>query len=198
MAKPSPSRILQEMKTEPDEKVGVFCRDGACTRVVEYTELGDRERQSRTESGDLSFRAGNIACHVISVDFVAPPATNGGFELPYHVAHKAVDYFRDGSVVEGPSLMDLLPGDVASDLSAKLESTLSAAAAMKAKADSGEMAYDQMIGEGNAEGNAIVQAVIDGLLDQTKSIEGAVATLELGSIAFEGSDSLDDPEAVFQ
>ncbi len=104
----------------------------------------------------------------------------------------------DGSTVEGPSLISILPEDIGSDLASKFKSTQAAAAAMKKKADSGEMAYDQMIGEGNEEGNAIVQAVIDGLLDQTKSIEGAVATLNLGSVAFEGSDSLDDPEAVFQ
>jgi putative iron-regulated protein len=34
-------------------------------------------------------------------------------------------------------------------------------------------AYDQQIGEGNAEGNAVVQAAIDALVDQTKSIERA-------------------------
>ncbi len=103
----------------------------------------------------------------------------------------------DGSVVEGPSLMSLLPEEIASDLGTNLKSTLSAAADMKEKADSGEMAYDQMLAEGNEEGNAVLQAVIDGLLTQTKSIENAVAALELGGIDFEGSDSLDDPEAVF-
>ena len=41
-------------------------------------------------------------------------------------------------------------------------------------------AYDQMIGEGNAEGNAVVQAAIDGLIAQTRGIERAVALLELG------------------
>lgn len=59
-------------------------------------------------------------------------------------------------------------------------------------------AYDQMIGEGNAKGNALVQAGIDGLIDQTRSIERAVATLKLDAIEFEGSDSLDNPDAVFQ
>ena len=70
-------------------------------------------------------------------------------------------------------------------------------AVMRARADSVE-AYDQMIGEGNAEGNAVVQAAIDGLIDQTRSIERAVAVLDLGAIAIEGSDSLDNPDAVFQ
>ncbi|MEM9439291.1 MAG: imelysin family protein [Pseudomonadota bacterium] len=104
----------------------------------------------------------------------------------------------DGSVVEGASLVDILPGGVATDLNAKLDATLAAATVMKETADSGEMAYDQMLGEGNEVGNGVLQAVIDGLVEQTKSIESAVAALELGSIEFEGSDSLDDPEAVFQ
>ena len=103
----------------------------------------------------------------------------------------------DGSVIEGSSLMSLLPEDVASSLDIDLKSTLAVAAVMKDKADSGEMAYDQMLGEGNDVGNAVLQGVIDGLLAQTKSIENAVAALDLGGIDFEGSDSLDDPEAVF-
>jgi len=41
-----------------------------------------------------------------------------------------------------------------------------------------------------------VQRVIDALLDQTKSIERAVAALDLKSIEFEGSDSLDNPQKV--
>ena len=65
------------------------------------------------------------------------------------------------------------------------------------RAEGGE-AYDQMIGEGNAEGNAVVQAAIDGLVTQTKSIERAIAALDLGAIELEGSDSLDKPDAVFQ
>ena len=36
------------------------------------------------------------------------------------------------------------------------------------------------------------------LVDQTKSIERAVSALKLDAIAFEGSDSLDAPDKVFQ
>lgn len=110
-------------------------------------------------------------------------------------------YLRvDGSVVSGPSVADLvgvrdeaLKGEIA----AKLDATVAAMAAMKARGETVE-AYDQMIGEGNVEGNAVVQAAIDGLVDQARSIERAVAALGLGSIDFEGSDSLDNPGAVFQ
>jgi len=69
--------------------------------------------------------------------------------------------------------------------------------AVQARAVAGE-AYDQQIGEGNAEGNAAVQAAIDALVDQTRSIERAVTALKLDAIAFEGSDSLDAPDKVFQ
>ena len=84
------------------------------------------------------------------------------------------------------------------EMRAKLEATQAAMQAMKAKGDSGAMAYDQMIGEGNPEGNALVQAAIDALLDQTRTIERIIVALDLGPLELEGSDSLDAPEAVFQ
>jgi putative iron-regulated protein len=106
----------------------------------------------------------------------------------------------DGSKVEGPSMSDLVreaDHTLDAELSAKLDTTVARMEAIQARAESGE-AYDQQIGEGNAEGNATVQAAIDALIDQTKSIERAVAALKLGAIAFEGSDSLDAPDKVFQ
>ena len=48
-------------------------------------------------------------------------------------------------------------------------------------------------------GNAVVQAAIDGLIAQTRGIERAVALLELDDkVTIEQSDSLDNPDAVFQ
>ena len=47
-------------------------------------------------------------------------------------------------------------------------------------------------------GNARVQAAIDALAAQTRGIEQAVAALRLVAIEIEGSDSLDNPEAVFE
>jgi putative iron-regulated protein len=106
----------------------------------------------------------------------------------------------DGSSVAGPSLSDLVKEtDPALDteLSGKLDATVAKMEAIAARAEAGE-AYDQQIGEGNAEGNATVQAAIDALVDQTKSIERVVAALKLDAIAFEGSDSLDSPDKVFE
>lgn len=103
----------------------------------------------------------------------------------------------DGTVVEGPSLSALVKSkDAAVDeaLQKDLRVTYSKMAALKTRAETKER-YDQMIGEGNTEGNAVVQAAIDALIAQTKSIEKAVVTLGL-QIEVEGSDSLDNPGAV--
>jgi len=111
------------------------------------------------------------------------------------------EYSRvDGSAVSGPSLSDLVVAKdktLDAELLGKLENTYAAMQAMKMRAEGGE-AYDQMIAEGNYSGNAVIQTAIDRLIDQTKSIERAVSALGLSLIAFEGSDSLDNPEAVFQ
>lgn len=103
----------------------------------------------------------------------------------------------DGSVVSGPSLADYVKAkspEADAALRMSLDNTHSAFKQMVKRAESVE-AYDQMLGEGNADGNAMVQAGIDALLAQTKSIQRAVAVLELKSISFQGSDSLDNPKA---
>jgi len=111
------------------------------------------------------------------------------------------DYQRtDGKTVSGASLSDLVKARDAKldeEMRAKLDATVAAMQAMRDRADKVET-YDQMIAPGNTEGNAIVQAAIDRLIDQTRSLERVIAALDLGDVALEGSDSLDKPEAVFQ
>ena len=105
----------------------------------------------------------------------------------------------DGTVVEGPSpkaYAEAKAPEEAKKLDALFDETLARAQAMKDKGDGG-MAYDQMIGEGNAEGNKLVQEVIDALVAQTRGIEAVVAKLGV-KITVEGSDSLDSPEKVTQ
>ncbi|RWM19773.1 MAG: peptidase [Mesorhizobium sp.] len=119
-----------------------------------------------------------------------------GIRDAYRASYKRLD----GSMVSGPSVSDMVKAaDPAIDreLSAKLDTTVAKMEAVQARALAGE-AYDQQIAEGNTAGNATVQAAIDALIDQTKSIERAVGTLKLKEIAFEGSDSLDAPDKVFK
>lgn len=106
----------------------------------------------------------------------------------------------DGSMVEGPSLAQLLyqlAPEVETELSGHLGATVAAASALKKAAEEG-MAYDQMLAPGNAEGEALIMGVIDGLVAQTAFIQRAVEAFGAAGVAFEGSDSLDNPNAVFQ
>ena len=104
----------------------------------------------------------------------------------------------DGSEVAGPSIRELAAeksADAAARVDEAMQATLADMQVMKDKADSGEMAYDQMLGAGNDEGNKIVDDVVNSLVEQARAVEAVVAALGL-SIEVEGSDSLDDPAAV--
>ena len=79
----------------------------------------------------------------------------------------------------------------------KLSNTMLALGRIKTAAEAG-FAYDQMLEQGNAAGEALVMGGVNGLIDQTRTIERIVTELGLNSIAFEGSDSLDNPDAVFE
>ena len=83
------------------------------------------------------------------------------------------------------------------EMRGKLDATMAALGAIVAAAEGG-FAYDMMLAQGNAEGEALIMGGVNGLIDQTRSIERIVTALGLDGIAFEGSDSLDNPAAVFQ
>ncbi len=111
------------------------------------------------------------------------------------------EYVRvDGSLVSGPSLSDIVveaSPALDAEMQIKLSTTMMALGRIKTAAEAG-FSYDQMLERGNEAGEALVMGGVNGLVDQTKSIERVVTALGVDQIAFEGSDSLDDPEAVFQ
>jgi putative iron-regulated protein len=107
----------------------------------------------------------------------------------------------DGSVVKGDSLSDLVKAaspDADKSVKAAMKNAEAKLRKIKDTADSGKMAYDQMIADGNKDGNQMVQDGIDGLIAQTHAVEKAVDALKIGAVAIEGSDSLDNPSAVVQ
>lgn len=110
------------------------------------------------------------------------------------------EYVRvDGALVSGPSLSDLVAEvDAALDaeMRGKLSTTMMSLGRIKTAAEAG-FAYDQMLERGNQAGEALIMGGVNGLINQTRSIERVVTALGLDQIAFEGSDSLDDPDAVF-
>ncbi|MYM56086.1 imelysin family protein [Thalassovita mangrovi] len=85
----------------------------------------------------------------------------------------------DGSVVEGPSLQDVIAERdpaLADNLMSDITDTVTALSAIKTTAEGG-MAYDQMLDPGNHAGGALIQTAIDGLTAQTRNIERAIALL---------------------
>ena len=111
------------------------------------------------------------------------------------------EYVRtDGTLVEGASLSDLVAeanAGLDTEMQSKLSVTMMALGRIKTAAEAG-FSYDQMLERGNAAGEELIMGGVNSLIDQTRTIERIVAALGLDRIAFEGSDSLDNPDAVFQ
>ena len=106
----------------------------------------------------------------------------------------------DGSVVAGPSLSELVAAaDPAVDtqLKSELDASVAALQTVKDAGDAGKT-YDTLIAPGNAEGEALIMGAVNALVTQTASVDRAVTALGLSKVEFEGSDSLDNPNAVFQ
>lgn len=106
----------------------------------------------------------------------------------------------DRTVYEGPPLSDLVAAaDPAVDarLRAELDASVADLGTIKSAADRG-LAHDRMLAAGDARGKALIMGAPEAPVTQTASITRAVAALGLPQVTFEGSDSLDNPNAVFQ
>ena len=96
-------------------------------------------------------------------------------------------------MVSGPSLSDLVAETDAgldAEMQAKLGDAVMALGRIKHAAEAG-FAYDQMLERGNAAGEALIMGGVNGLIDQTRSIERVIAALGADGISIEGSASLD-------
>lgn len=194
-----------------EEMTASWANDGAARAAV--MDGAGRQRLARILTGLGSLSYGELAGERMKLGLMLhdPEEEHDCFSDNTHWSHYYDQmgivnvytgrYVRvGGAVVEGPSVSDLVAAkapDVDLALSEALAATQERMGAIAQAALDGE-AYDQQIGDSNDDGNARVQAAIDGLLQQTKQIEAAVAALDLSTLQIEGSDSLDNPAAVFQ
>lgn len=74
-------------KRDAHEKVGVLGRADGRLGCIEYSDLPESLRTARDADGQLLFRAGNIALHVLERRFVEE-LTADGLDLPWHLARK--------------------------------------------------------------------------------------------------------------
>ena len=111
------------------------------------------------------------------------------------------EYTRvDGTVVSGASLASLVEAadaGVNAELVTNLKKSVIALGRIKTAAEGG-FSYDMMLEPNSEAGAGLINGGVDALVTQTKSIERATAALGLAALEVEGSDSLDNPKAVFE
>lgn len=78
-------------KTVPTESVGVVALKGKKYSVVEYSEISSEAAARRDGSGELAFRAANIANHFYTTAFLNSVAQFED-EMAFHVARKKIPY----------------------------------------------------------------------------------------------------------
>ena len=97
-------------KQEPGEKVGVLGRADGKLGCIEYSDLPDTLRNARDDEGQLLFRAGNIANHVMRRDFLERLTSGGELRLPWHLARKSLATIDDsGAPTADPSAASVVP-----------------------------------------------------------------------------------------
>ncbi|KIL71538.1 hypothetical protein M378DRAFT_155130 [Amanita muscaria Koide BX008] len=79
-------------KAHPTESVGVVARRGSKYSVVEYSEISKEQAERRDPlTGELAFRAGNIANHFYTATFL-DRVESFEEELAFHVARKKIPH----------------------------------------------------------------------------------------------------------
>ncbi|CAK5280641.1 unnamed protein product [Mycena citricolor] len=88
-------------KASPTESMGVIAYRGGKFSVIEYSEITKEQAEKRDPSGELSFRAGNIANHFYTTAYLNKVEA---FEddLAFHIARKKIPHvdLESGQVVK--------------------------------------------------------------------------------------------------
>ena len=104
-----------------------------------------------------------------------------------------------GELVTGPSLSDLIllqaPG-ISAEMMARLESTNLAMTELLRQAEMGNT-FDVLIGRDSPNGEEIITSIVNALMEETRTIEKIINALSLENVSIEGSQSLDNPSAIF-
>ena len=105
----------------------------------------------------------------------------------------------DNKLVEGKSLSNMVEAkNKKLDIKLKdsLQNTVLKMKKIVSSAEKGNT-YDMLIGENNKSGNLLIQNAVEALVMQSREIEKVAKLLEINDLVVEGSDSLDNPDAVF-
>jgi len=81
-------------KTGPFEKLGNFVSTGDRISIIEYSDLPEEKALEKDEAGQIKYRAGSPAIHILRRDFIEQFAS-GEIKLPYHRAEKKVAHIDE-------------------------------------------------------------------------------------------------------
>ena len=88
-------------KTGPFEKLGNFVSIGDRISIIEYSDLPEEKALEKDESGQIKYRAGSPAIHILRRDFIEQFAS-GEIKLPYHRAEKKVAHVDETGQLVSP------------------------------------------------------------------------------------------------
>ncbi|MBC6930322.1 MAG: UDPGP type 1 family protein, partial [Candidatus Jettenia sp.] len=88
-------------KRHAEEKVGIVGYIDGHLHIIEYSELSQEDMYARNGDGALKYNAGNIAVHVMDIDFLERiyQIVNA---LPYHAALKKVSCLNEKGDMVNP------------------------------------------------------------------------------------------------
>lgn len=94
-------------KKDPNEAVGVVCLVEDVPSVVEYSEITSDTAKKldgdhKGEGDKLLFRAGNIANHLFTLDFLSDVVTDHESDLVHHVAKKKIPFIDENGELVKP------------------------------------------------------------------------------------------------
>ena len=86
------------LKRNPEEKVGVLCKQNNKVKVIEYSELPKDIASIKNENGELVFGESHIMCNLFNINAVKKLSNK---ELEYHIAFKKANYIDEkGALIE--------------------------------------------------------------------------------------------------
>ena len=86
-------------KTNPEENVGVYCKQDGKVRIIEYTEMPKELAEKKAENGELFLCETNIACNLFSVNALEKASEQS---LGFHLAHKKVTFLDENGILVRP------------------------------------------------------------------------------------------------
>lgn len=86
-------------KSHPDEKVGVICLEDGHPSIIEYYEITDTLRNTKTENGEPAYNFGVILNYLFKISSLETIANH---ELPLHIVEKKIPYLNDSGILIKP------------------------------------------------------------------------------------------------